>query len=177
MDSGNGLVALPKRLKISLLVALVLLGILLALNQFLQTGSAPQGIVSFQLAGTADQAHAIVRSWRAEGAFWAKTSLWLDFLFIPAYVLALFHLTGHLMRDRPGVRERMVARWVRALFLAAGLSDASENMLLLNNFNPSTDMISLSATVCALIKFTGLTLGVAGLVIIRAARRHPLAHG
>ena len=42
--------------------------------------------------------------------------------------------------------------------------------------DPPTDVVSLSATVCALIKFTGLMLGVAGLVIIRAARRHPLAH-
>ena len=56
-----------------------------------------QGIVSFQMAGTADQSHAILRSWRAEGVLWAKVSLWLDFLFIPAYVLALIHLTQHLI--------------------------------------------------------------------------------
>ena len=49
--------------------------------------------------------------------------------------------------------------------------------LLLNNFNPPTDLVSLAATVCALIKFTGLTLGLAGLVVIRAARRHPLPLG
>ncbi len=42
--------------------------------------------------------------------------------------------------------------------------------------DPPTDMVSLSATLCALVKFTGLMLGCAGLVIIRAARRHPLAH-
>jgi len=34
----------------------------------------------------------------------------------------------------------------------------------------------MTATILALIKFTGLLLGVAGLVIIRAARRHPLSH-
>ncbi|MBW7472276.1 hypothetical protein QQF73_14520 [Marinobacter sp. M216] len=177
MDWAKELAALPRGLKASLIAVLVLLGTLLLVNQPLQTGSAPQGIVSFQMAGTAEQAHAIVRSWRPEGVVWAQMSLWLDFLFIPAYVLALVQLTRHLMRDRPGVRERMVARWIRALFLAAGLSDATENILLLNNFNPPTDVISLSATICALVKFTGLTLGIAGLVIIRAARRHPLAHG
>ena len=176
MDPAHGVAAFPKSLKASLLVAAVLLFALLMVNQPLQTASAPQGIVSYQLAGTANQAHAIFRSWGGEGVAWAKVSLWLDFLFIPAYMLALIHLTRHFTRDRPGVRERMVARWIRALFVTAGLSDGTENILLLNNFNPPTDELSLSATLCALIKFTALTLGIAGLVIIRAARRHPLAH-
>ena len=107
---------------------------------------------------------------------WAQISLWLDFLFVPAYLATLIFLTNHLMRDRPGVRERNVARWVKALFVTAGAGDLTENILLLNNMDPPTDMVSLSATLCALVKFTGLMLGCAGLVIIRAARRHPLAH-
>ncbi|GAA0848215.1 hypothetical protein GCM10009113_25880 [Marinobacter szutsaonensis] len=177
MDPAHGWAPLPKSLKTSLVIAAILLGGLLMVNQPLQTGSAPQGIVSFQFAATADQAHAILRSWRSDGQFWARVSLWLDFVFIAAYLLALLHLTRHLTRDRPGIRERVVGRWVRALFVAAGVADVSENILLLNNFNPPTDAVSLSATLCALVKLTGLTLGVAGLVIIRAARRHPLAHG
>lgn len=177
MDWGKELAELPKRLRVTLIASAALFLMLVLVNQPLQTGSAPQGIVSFQMAGTADQAHAILRSWRADGQFWAQVSLWLDFLFIPTYVLALILLTRHLVRDRPGVRERMVARWIRALFVAAGLSDVGENILLLNNFNPPTDLTSLSATICALVKYTGLTLGLAGLVVVRAARRHPLAHG
>lgn len=177
MDPAHGRAALPKTLKMSLIVSAVMLGGLLLINQPLQTGSAPQGIVSFQFAATADQAHAILRSWRSEGQVWAQISLWLDFLFIAAYLVMLMHLTRHLTRDRPGIRERVVGRWVRALFVAAGVADVSENILLLNNFNPPTDVVSLSATLCALVKLTGLTLGVAGLVIIRASRRHPLAHG
>lgn len=177
MDWAKALAALPKSVRATLIAALVLFVALLLVNQPLQTASAPQGIISFQMAGTAEQTHAILRSWRADGEVWARVSLWLDFLFIPAYVFALIQLTRHLMRDRPGVRERMVARWIRTLFLAAGLSDVTENILLLNNFNPPTDVVSLSATICALIKYTGLTLGIAGLVIVRAARRNPLAHG
>lgn len=176
MDHAHGTAAFPKRLKASLGVSAALLLALLLINQPLQTPAAPQGMVSFQLAGSADQAHAIVRSWQAEGLGWAKVSLWVDFLFIPAYVLALLLLTRHFTRDRPGIRERVGARWVRALFATAGLSDVSENVLLLNNLSPPTDAVTLSATLCALIKFTALTLGIAGLVIIRASRRHPLAH-
>lgn len=177
MSSPRLLTLLPKRLNISLLVTAVLLLILMLVNQPLQTGSAPQGIVSFQMAATADQSMAIIRSWREGGLVWAHVSLWLDFLFVPAYLLTLILLANHLSRDRPGVRERTVARWVKTLFVAAGTGDMAENILLLNNMDPPTDMLSLSATVCALIKFTGLMLGAAGLVILRAARRHPLVHG
>ncbi|HEY9119876.1 MAG TPA: hypothetical protein VIN33_08955 [Marinobacter sp.] len=177
MSSPRLLTLLPKRLNLSLLVTALLLLILMLVNQPLQTGSAPQGIVSFQMAATADQSMAIIRSWREGGLLWAHVSLWLDFLFVPAYLLTLILLTNHLSRDRPGVRERTVARWIKTLFVAAGTGDMAENILLLNNMDPPTDMLSLSATVCALIKFTGLMLGAAGLVILRAARRHPLAHG
>lgn len=167
---------LPKRLNLSLAATAVLLLVLVVVNQPLQTGSAPQGIVSLQMAATADQSMAILRSWRQDGMLWAQISLWLDFLFVPAYLATLIFLTNHLMRDRPGVRERNVARWVKALFVTAGAGDLTENILLLNNMDPPTDMVSLSATLCALVKFTGLMLGCAGLVIIRAARRHPQAH-
>lgn len=149
---------LPKRLNLSLAATAVLLLVLVVVNQPLQTGSAPQGIVSLQMAATADQSMAILRSWRQDGMLWAQISLWLDFLFVPAYLATLIFLTNHLMRDRPGVRERNVARWVKALFVTAGAGDLTENILLLNNMDPPTDMVSLSATLCALVKFTGLML-------------------
>lgn len=177
MEPEHGPAALAASLKTCLITTGALLGLLLLINQPLTTSAAPQGIISFQLAGSSDQAFAIIEDWGADGSFWARVSLWVDFLFIPAYVLSMILLTRHLTRDRPGVRERMVARWIRALFVAAGLGDMAENILLLNNFDPPTDLVSLSATICALAKFTGLTLGAGGLVIIRAARRHPLAHG
>lgn len=176
MIHSSTLPPLPKALKWGLIAIPALFLLLIGLNQPLQTGSAPQGIVSFQLAATADQSLAILRSWRPVGTGWAVASLWVDFLFIAVYVVTLLLLTNHLMQDRPGVRERKVARWVRALFLAAGLSDVAENILLLNNLQTPTDMVSLSATLCALVKFTALMVSAAGLVIIRAARRHPLEH-
>ncbi|RBW51130.1 hypothetical protein [Marinobacter sp. F3R11] len=177
MDTEKGLSALPKSLKAGLIATLVLLAALLVINQPLKTGPAHQGIVSYQLAGNAEQALAIVQSWGAEGLRWAKLSLWVDFLFIPLYCLTLIMLTRHCTLDRPGVRERNVARWIRTLFITAGLADVTENVLLLNNLDAPTDAISLAATLSALAKFTALTLGIAGLVIIRAARRHPLAPG
>lgn len=175
MDSEKKLPALPKSLKAYLTATLVLLAALVMINQPLKTGAAHQGIVSYQLAGSAEQALAIVQSWGDEGLQWAKISLWVDFLFIPLYCLTLILLTRQCTLDRPGVRERTTARWIRTLFIAAGVADVTENVLLLNNLEAPTDAISIAATISALAKFTALTIGIAGLVIIRAARRHPLA--
>lgn len=174
MDIGKVLSALPKSLKAALVATLVLLAALVLINQPLKTGTAHQGIVSFQLAGNAEQALAIVQSWGSEGLPWARFSLWLDFLFVPVYCFTLIVLTRHCTLDRPGIRERTTARWIHTLFISAGLADITENALLLNNLDAPTNAISLAAAISALIKFTALTLGIAGLVIIRAARRHPL---
>lgn len=63
----HGWASLPKALKTSLLSAAVMLAALVLINLPLQTDSAPQGIVSFQLAVTADQAHDILNSWHSAG--------------------------------------------------------------------------------------------------------------
>ncbi|TGN38296.1 hypothetical protein [Marinobacter confluentis] len=167
----------PKALTLGLLVTLILFIALLLINEPLQTSAAPKGIISFQMAGTVDQASEILASWNGQGLSSARTSLWLDFAFAGAYVITLLLLTKHLSRDRPGVRERTVSRWVKGLFIGAGVSDIAENVFLLNNLDAPSDSMSLAAVLCALAKFTGLILGLAGLVILRAARRHPLSHG
>jgi hypothetical protein len=157
------------------LSALVAIALLL-INQLLHTPQAPQGIVNLQLAGNAAHARNILQSWSPEQQTWARISLLLDFLLIAFYSATLFLLTRHLLKDRPGVRERTAGRWVIILFALAAFSDCVENLLLLNNLKEPDDLLSLIATFSALVKFTGLLLGSAGLVIIRAARRHPLTH-
>ncbi|WP_227664275.1 hypothetical protein [Marinobacter litoralis] len=169
----------PKRplgmaLAVSLALSAALFLALLVMNQPLKTASAPQGIISFQLAGTAQHAQAILASWQPDNTTWARASLWLDFAFIAAYVTLLLQLTRRFSVDRPGVRERIVAKWVRLLFIVAGTSDVLENLALLNNFNPPDNSLSMAASIFALVKFTGLLLGLAGLIILRAARRQPL---
>lgn len=164
----------PKALTLGLLASAALFIALLLINKPLQTSAAPKGIVSFQMAGTLDQASDILESWDSNAVSSARASLWLDFAFAGAYVLTLLLLTTHLSRDRPGGRARAVSRWVRGLFITAGTFDVAENILLLNNLDSPTETMSLAATLCALAKFTGLILGLAGLVILRAARRHQL---
>ncbi|MDC0663958.1 hypothetical protein N6L25_15475 [Marinobacter sp. SS21] len=168
--------AVPRGLKVSALISLALLCGLLAINQLLVSPDAPKGIFSFQLAATAERAGVMIASWGDQGLFWAQVSLWLDYALVVVYTVCLVLLTNYLLLDRPGIRERKIGHWVRALFIGAGLSDMAENTLLLNNLPTASDSVSLAATICALVKFTGLVLGAAGLIILRAARRHPLHH-
>ncbi|MDX1459354.1 MAG: hypothetical protein R3276_17305 [Marinobacter sp.] len=168
--------AVPRSLKVTALLSLILLFGLLAINQLLVSPVAPKGIFSLQLAATAERARIIISGWGSDGTFWAQAALWLDYALVGAYTLCLLLLTNYLLQDRPGIRERKIGHWVRALFIGAGLSDFAENTLLLNNLPNPTDNVSLAASLCALIKFTGLVLGTAGLIILRAARRHPLHH-
>lgn len=174
MSAGKLLNELPGRLRWSLVAAAAMLVFMLVINQPLHSEPAPQGIISLQFAGTADQSAAILNSWGERLLPWAVASLVFDYGFIAVYLAALVLLTSHLTRDRPGIREQTTARWVKTLFIVAALADVVENGLLLGNLRQPTDMLSLSATLCALIKFTGLVTGAAGLVIIRASRRHPL---
>lgn len=164
----------PRPLKFGAVATLALFALLIGINQMLTTPLAPKGIVSLQLAADAERTLAIIASWGESGLVWAQASLWLDFLFIGAFVVTLVLLTNYLLEDRPGVRERKIGHWVRAAFISAGLSDIGENALLLNNLSDPSDAISVAASVCALLKFTCLMLGAAGLLIIRAERRHPL---
>lgn len=161
-------------LAVSLALSTALFIALLVMNQPLKTASAPQGMLSFQLAGTAQQAQAILASWQPNNVSLAQASLWVDFLFIAAYLAVLLQLTRRFSLDRPGVREKIIAKWVRLLFIVAGTSDVIENIALLNNFNPPDNSLSVAASMFSLLKFTGLLLGLAGLIIIRAARRQPL---
>ncbi|WP_372965082.1 hypothetical protein [Marinobacter sp.] len=176
MDSAQYPPLKPMRfpIKVSTVLCIALLLMLVALNQPLKTPAAPQGMISLQLSGTAEQAQAILASWRHENLSLARLSLWIDFLFIAAYLTVLFQLTRRFTADRPGVREKITGRWIRSLFIIAAVSDVGENIVLLNNFSPPDNTLSMVASILALVKFTGLLLGVAGLVIIRAARRQPL---
>lgn len=164
----------PAPLKMGALATLVMFLILAGINQPLMTPFAPKGIVSLQMAADAKHTLSILASWGEHGLLWAQASLWLDFLFVAAFVATLFMLTNYLLEDRPGVRERKVGHWVKAAFIGSGLSDITENALLLNNLSAPTDTLSMTASVFALLKFTLLILGAAGLLIIRTERRHPL---
>ena len=149
--------------------------LVMMVNQYLTTPEAPQIITSYQLAGDPEQAREIHEAWERDGGIWPRTSLILDLGFIALYATFLVTLTNHFLIDRPGVRERKAGRLAKALFVFGAISDMAENMLLLAAIsNPHSQTLPLWAAVATLGKFTGLILGAGCLLIVRAARRHPV---
>ncbi len=60
-----------------------------SLNRPLMTPAAPSGIISLQLAWTPGNAQSMLDSWDPDAQFFAAFGLGFDYLFMPAYALAL----------------------------------------------------------------------------------------
>jgi hypothetical protein len=131
-----------------LALTLALMIWLRVLDRPLQTGAAPQGIVSFELAGTLANAQAILDSWDAEARVYAGLSLGIDYLFMVAYAGAIglgCALIGGRLSSR---RKRLGALggWLAWGLIAAGLLDALENFSLIRTLLGSTEALWPSIT-------------------------------
>ena len=129
----------------------------------LQTTAAPQGIVSFELAGNTVVATRIVDSWDARARIYAGFSLGFDYLFMVAYAVSIALACLGLKSPRS-----LNWRWWQALgvalawgvALAAGF-DAVENAALWQSLvrAPAAPWPALAAT-CAVVKFVLIGLGL-----------------
>ena len=114
------------------MLAVALMLVLQGFDRPLRTAAAPQGIVSFGLAGNQAVAQEILASWDSTARVYAGLSLGLDYLFMAAYATAIS--LGCVW----AVRSLRLPRWLGGLgiflawgqFVAAGL-DAVENVALI----------------------------------------------
>lgn len=143
-----------------LALTLILFAVFRVLDQPLRTSAAPNGIVSFELAGTPAAAQSMVDSWDATARQFAAFGLGLDYLFMPTYAFALALGTFLAAGKHSG--------WIKSLGAAAGwgafgaaLFDAVENFalwhILLGNYQSAYPQI---AAFCAAVKFSLLILGI-----------------
>ena len=70
-------------------LTLILSIVLQAVDAPLKTTAAPQGIVSYELAGNVVEAQRILDSWNPTARLYAAFSLGLDTLYMPAYAIAI----------------------------------------------------------------------------------------
>lgn len=136
-----------------------------ALDPPLQTEAAPQGIVSFELAGSQLEADEIIASWDATAQLYAAFGLGFDFLFMPVYATAIA-LGVLLAAGRHPGRFASIGAWVGWGAFVAALFDSAENIclfnLLLGNSGPNyAGMAALYAS----LKFGLILLGIAFAVI------------
>lgn len=148
-----------------LFVTCILFAIFRVLDQPLHTDAAPSGVVSFELAGSPGKSQEIVSSWSQKGMLFAALGLGLDYLFMPAYALALAFGVLLAIQKHTG--------WVRSLgalagyaALSAALFDAVENYalwkVLLGAFKSYYPLV---AAACASVKFGFLLFGF-GVVLL-----------
>jgi hypothetical protein len=135
------------------------------LDQPLRTPASPNGIVSFELAGSLANARSMIDSWGERGRLFAAFGLGFDFLFMPVYALALS--IGALLAagKHSGTFARLGAWIARGAWIAAGF-DAVENMALAQSlFNGAVDPFPSLAAICASVKFALIAIGIAyGLI-------------
>ena len=141
-------------------MTIAIFGIFNILDQPLRTDSAPNGIVSFELARKVESAQFIVDSWDANARLFAAFGLGFDYLFMPTYALALS--LGLLIAVGNKInRYAIFAGWMGWGVFVAALFDAMENYMLWRVL--TGDIISPYpeiAAICATIKFILLILGL-----------------
>lgn len=141
-------------------MTIAIFGIFNILDQPLRTDSAPNGIVSFELARKMESAQSIVDSWDANARLFAAFGLGFDYLFMPTYALALS--LGLLIAVGNKInRYAIFAGWMGWGVFVAALFDAMENYMLWRVL--TGDIISPYpeiAAICATIKFILLILGL-----------------
>ncbi len=150
-------------------LTIVIFGVFRTAESFLRTSAAPGGIVSFELARNADSAQAIVNSWDANARLYAAFGLGLDYLFMPAYALAL-SLGLLLASGNKTGWYRHFAAWMGWGMFAAALFDAVENYALWKEltggvFSPYPEIAALCATIKFILLIMGLVTIAAGKVI------------
>lgn len=155
-----------KPLFLSLLfLTLILFAVFRVLDTPLRTAAAPNGIVSYELAGNIKPAAEILGSWDARTQLFAAFGLGLDYLFMPAYALAL-SLGILLAAGRHAGAFAKLGAWLGWGALAAALFDAAENfslwLFMLGDFQVLWPRL---ASICATVKFALLLLGLAYALI------------
>ena len=156
-----------------LAVTLLLFAVFRILDQPLHTDAAPNGIVSFEFAGTARVARAITDSWKQMSLLLSAVAgqpnpdivnvpyvgLGLDYLFMPIYASALAF--GTLLAAR---RHEGMVKYLGSLAgyaaLGAAMFDAVENCALLQVLLGYVDSAYPAlAAFCATIKFGLIAFG------------------
>lgn len=143
--------------------ALALSAVMQLIGRPLQTAAAPAGIISFEFAGTVENAQQMLASWDQSQQVRAGLSLGLDYLFLVLYAtaiaLASFRVAAAWRSPQPLLAT--VGVWLGwAQWLAAAL-DAVENVALISLLLGSDNGLwPPLAWGCAAVKFTIVAAGL-----------------
>jgi hypothetical protein len=127
---------------------------------------SPSNIVQFELAGTTATATEIISNWAAEGIAMARTSTYLDFIYIIFYVAAI--ALG--CRVSAGYSRSPVLEKIGIVFslltLVAGACDVIENIAMLRSLDNVTPT---SVSIAYYFAFTKFAILFGALLFILTA--------
>jgi len=151
-----------------LALTLALMIALLLIDVPLQTTAAPKGIISYELAGSITEAQRILDSWNPTARLYAAFSLGLDYLYMPAYAIAIglaCAWAAELWSKRRGWLAVVGVGLAWGLMVAA-LCDAVENIALVTMLLSGVrEPWPALARGCAAVKFLLIGGGLAYALI------------
>lgn len=144
-------------------LTILLMAVFLITGAPLTTEAAPNGVVSFEVARSVENAHTIIESWDANAQLRAAFGLGLDYLFMVVYASTIAFGCG-IASNLLQKKGWPLAKWGNLLawgVILAALLDAVENIaltiLLWGNLSSPWPEI---ARWCAIFKFALIFIGI-----------------
>ena len=151
-----------------LILTLAVMAALRCYDSHLKTEAAPNGIVSYEFAGTLPVAQSMIESWGKDGQVYAGLSMGLDYLFLIVYAFTIglgCVLTGEKLSIKFASAKIIGSILAWGLIIAA-LLDAIENYALINILLGSVEEFWLTiAWACAAPKFALVGFGLLYLMV------------
>jgi hypothetical protein len=131
---------------------------------------SPANIVEFEFAGSVQKATEIIELWGDKGVSLAKTSTYLDFVFLIVYSAAIS--LGCLVASSFSKLQILIktAKPLSRIVWVAGICDAIENMAMLKTLQEINQTSISIAYYFAAIKFTIVFIGLLFILISYIAR-------
>ncbi|HJV20169.1 MAG TPA: hypothetical protein VJ552_09860 [Sediminibacterium sp.] len=142
---------MKKRIAIAAIFSLAVIVLMRVQGAGLKTVITPRGILDLEFANSPARLTTVLAAWDQATV---TCNIWIDFLFIPAYVLLLSLSVAAVSVNRGKGFLRNTGAWLERAAYVAGILDIAENLLMLQSIAGNYTPDSLWLTYyCAAIKF------------------------
>ncbi len=142
---------MKKNLSVAAIGAILMAVILRYQGSSLKTPESPRAIIDLEFADTPQRLHELLLRWDISVV---KMNIWLDFLFIVAYVLFLSIAAEFCAGKWNNHILKQTGLFLARAAYVAGIFDIAENLFMLQSINGNYTNVSLQLTFyCAAIKF------------------------
>ncbi|MBH2004513.1 MAG: hypothetical protein I8H66_07480 [Sphingobacteriia bacterium] len=154
---------MKKRIAVAAISCLVVIVLMRVQGAGLITALTPRGILDLEFANSPARLTTVLAAWDQATV---TCNIWIDFLFIPAYVLFLSLSVAAVSVNRGNGFLRNAGAWLERAAYVAGVLDIAENLLMLQSIAGNYTPDSLWLTYyCAGLKF-GIVLCIIVYLLI-----------